>query len=102
MAHENQSVEIPINVTVFESPTRNPYLLLHYSEGATFTNRSINKTSGSQILQVPAIDQLTCMTSEIQATVTTEDPLVELEGNRMFSIHIGKKNLSIYIPTQLK
>ena len=92
MAHENQPVEIPINVTVFESPTRNPYLLLLYSEGTTSTNKSINETSGSQILQVPTIDQLTCMTSEIQVTVTTDDPLVELQGNRMFSIHLGKKN----------
>lgn len=97
MAHENQPVEIPINVTVIESPTRNPYLFLLYSEGATSTNKSINKTSGSQILQVPAIDQLTCMTSEIQVTVTTDDPLVELEENRMFSIHLGKKNpINIY------
>jgi hypothetical protein len=87
-AHQNQPVEIPVNVTVFGSPIHNPYLVLHYS--ATSMNESINKTNGTQTLQVPAIDQLSCTTSEIQVTVTTNDPLVELQGNSMFSIHIGK------------
>ena len=89
MARENQSIEVPVNVTVFGSPINNPYLLLHYGEAETSINKPINKTNGIQILQISTI-QLTCITSPVLVTATTDGPLVELQGNNTVSIHIGK------------
>ena len=97
MVLESHPIEIPVNVTVFGSPTRNPYLVLHYGEGGTLMNKSIDKTSETQILQIPTTGQLNCTSSVIRVTVTTDDPLVELQGNNIISIHIGKKFLSICI-----
>ena len=91
MALKSHPIEIPVNVTVFGSPTHNPYLVLHYGEGGTLMNKSINITNGTQILQIPTTNRLNCTSSVIQATVTTADPLVELQENNIISIHIGKK-----------
>ena len=88
IVHENQPIEIPINVTVFGPPVRNPYLVLHYGEAASSMNKLINKTNGTQILQISTI-QLTCMTPPVLVRATTNDPLVELQGSNIVSIHIG-------------
>ena len=93
--HENQPIEVPVNVTVFGSPINNPYLLLHYGEAATTMNKSINKTNGTQILQISII-QLTCMTSPVLVRATTDGPLVELQGNNTVSIHIGKNPINLW------
>ena len=94
IVHENQSAMITVQVTVFGSLSGDNLLslVLCYSDGGFSDNISINRMTGTQSLQIPTTGQLTCMTSEIQVTVTTNDPLVELEGNRMFSICIGKNN----------
>ena len=92
IASENEpnSIEIPVNVTVFGSPINNPYLLLHYGEATTSINKPINKTkNGTQILQISTI-QLTCMTSPVLVRAITDGPLVELQGSNIVSIHIGK------------
>ena len=91
--HKSHPIKIPVNVTVFGSPTRNPYLAIHYGAGGSSMNQSINKTNGTQNLQIPTTDQLNCTSSVIQVTVTTADPLVELQGNNIISIHIGKKKI---------
>ena len=83
---------ITVQVTLIGSLSGNTLLVFNYGDGGFSVNRSINRISGSQPLRIPTTGQLTCMTSEIQVTVTTDDPLVELQGNRMFSIHIGKNN----------
>lgn len=87
---------ITVQVTVIGSFSGDTLLVFRYGDDGFSANKSINRTSGSQPLQIPTTDQLTCTISEIQVTVTTNDPLVELRGNRIFSIHIGKK-LSICI-----
>ena len=93
LVHENQSVMIPVNVTVFGSLSGYTSLALHYGESGPSMNKSISRTSGTQFLQIPTTGQLNCTTSVIQVTVTTNDPLVELQGNNIISIHIGIKNL---------
>ena len=97
IARENQSIEVPVNVTVFGSPTNNPYLLLHYHNGeaATSINKPINKTNGTQILQISTI-QLTCMISSVLVIAITDDPLVELQGSIIVSIHIGKAPINLH------
>ena len=91
MAHENQSVMIPVIVTVFGSLSGNTSLVLCYGESGPSMNKSISRTSGTQILQIPTTGQLNCTSSVIQVIVTTDDPLVELQGNNIISIHKGKK-----------
>ena len=92
MVLENQIIQISVNVTVFGYPTRNPYLALHYGEGGASRNYSITTTNGTQTLQIPSTGQPNCTTSVIQVTMTTNDPLVELHGNQVISVHIGKEN----------
>ena len=98
LVHESQSVMIPVNVTVlvFGSLSGNTSLVLHYGESGPSMNKSISRTPGTQFLQI----QLNCTTSVIQVTVTTNDPLVELQENNIISIHIGKKSY-LSICTQL-
>lgn len=90
IANENQLIEVPVNVMVFGSLVHNPYLFLNYgdSEAATSMNISIAKLNETQIFQIPTI-QLTCMTSQVLVTATTDDPLVVLQGSNIVSIHIG-------------
>ena len=95
IAHENQPIEVPVNVTVFGSPISNPYLVLHYGEAAMSMNKPINKTNGTQILQISTI-QLTCMTSSVLVRATTDSPVVELQGNNTVSIHIGKHPINLH------
>jgi hypothetical protein len=91
IVHENQSAMITVQVTVFGSLSGDTLLVFRYGDGGLQSvDRLINRTSGTQRLKIPTAGQLTCTRSEIQVTVTTTDPLVELRGNRMFSIHIGK------------
>ena len=93
IVHENQSAMITVQVTVFGSLSGENLLslVLCYGDGGFSDDMSINRMSGTQHLQIPTSDQLNCTTSEIQVIVTTNDPQVELQGNRMFSINIGKK-----------
>ena len=98
IAHENQPIEVPVNVTVFGSPISNPYLVLHYGEAAMSMNKPINKTNGTQILQISTI-QLTCTTLPILVTAITDDPLVELQGSNIVSIHIGKRPINLQTQT---
>ena len=88
---ENQPANIAVNVTVFGSLSGSTSLVIHYGEGGPPVNMSIERTSGTQSLQIPTTGRLNCTTSVIHVTVTTDDPLVELQGNRVISIHIGKK-----------
>ena len=88
MVHKNQSIIINANVTVFGSLSGNTSLMLHSGEGRSTLNQLINRTK-IQDVQIP--DKLNCTNSTIQVTVTTDDPLVVLEGNCTISIHIGKK-----------
>lgn len=94
--HENQSAMITVQVIVIGSLSGNTTLVFRYGNGEFSVNKSINRTSGTQHLQIPTSDQLNCTTSEIQVTVTTNDPLVELQGNRMFSINIGKNSINLH------
>ncbi len=92
IVHANQSAMITVQVTVFGSLSGDTLLVFRYGDGGFFANRSINRMSGTQSLEIPTAGQLIniCTTSQINVTMTTNDPLVELQGNRMFSIHIGK------------
>lgn len=102
MVHENQSITITVNVTVFGSQTSIPgttSLLLHHSEGRSALNQSINSTTEIQHVHIP--DKLNCTNSTIQVTVTTNDPLVVFKGKHMISVHIGKKYLSICMQLKL-
>ena len=91
MVHENHSAMIPVHVTVFGT-VHNATLVLHYgdSEDGPSLNRIINGTSGTQMLQIPTSPQLNCRAPVIQVRVTTNDPLVELEGSSTIFIYIGK------------
>ena len=100
LVHENQSVMISVNVMVFGSLSGNTSLVLLYGQNGPSMNKSISRMSGTQMLQILATGQLNCTTSVIQVTMTTNDPLVELQENNTISIHIGKKK-SLSICTQL-
>ena len=91
IVHKNQGANITVNVTVFGSLSGSTILVLHYGEGGPPVNMSIERTSGTQSLQITTTDRLNCTTPLINVTVATDDPLVELQGNRVISIHIGKK-----------
>ena len=90
MVLENQPIQISVNVTVFGSLTRNLSVVLHYGEGGASMNYLIDRTNGTQTLQIPSTGQLNCTSSVIQVSVTTNDPLIELRGNQVISVHIGK------------
>ena len=89
MVHKNDAIEIPVNVTVLGSPSHNPSLSLNYGEVEPSVN-SINRENGTQILRIRIPTISDCTASEIQVMVTTDDSLVEIQGNNMISIHLGK------------
>ena len=90
----NDSIEIPVNVTVLGSLSHHATVILQHSENEyTF---SVGRSSGIQNLQIPSRIDMNNKIITITVRLTTKDPLVELKGNVTTSVSIVASNGLLY------